>query len=443
MKQDIAKQAAHDEKVVPTNDKVRIAKNNHRIYPSMTQTEENFQVALDILKHVPFYNVVLIFAEIDVDTFKKILNLTLNVENQDFIQPPSSDDLKPLSSKKRVLKAVVIQEPPSAPFKKTYDLSGKLKGIKILSDVAQTSSKPGVPDELTENMPSQMKELAFSQTFLIRPKTLVNLMMILINGDPHMKSHSLSSGFVNKFHLNSPNASLLGTITKPTEVTVIPEETQAPPPAAATTITLATQVPNIEVAVSDLATPIIEELVKAHAMNKDVIEESVKAYSVNEVKNFLLQFLPKAVSDFGKHMLQVQILYDKMLESGSSCSHQTHEEIFNTLTWSIKLDESKSTQSTKPNPILKKRDRGDDDEDEDPSTVSNQGKETKKRRIRKETESSKKSSNPKESSRGKPPSKPSKTGKSRSANDVVKETVFEIGSDDVDQTFDKKADDFE
>ncbi|GJU48681.1 hypothetical protein Tco_1218236, partial [Tanacetum coccineum] len=58
--------------------------------------------------------------------------------------------------------------------------------------------------------------------------------------------------------------------------------------------------------------------------------------------------------------------------------------------------------------MIKKRDSGDDD------------KETKKRRTGKDTESSKKSSNPNESSK-----------------------VFEMGLDDVDQTFDKKADDFE
>nr|GEZ69644.1 hypothetical protein [Tanacetum cinerariifolium] len=126
MTKDIAKQAAHDENLVPTNDRVKITKNNIRIDHSMTQTEETFQVALDILKNVPFYNAFLISTEvseiymqqfwftiekvkrtsyykfeinhktclIDVDTFKKILNLTPNVENQDFIQPPSSDDLK-------------------------------------------------------------------------------------------------------------------------------------------------------------------------------------------------------------------------------------------------------------------------------------------------------------------------------------------------------------
>ncbi|GJU76670.1 hypothetical protein Tco_1273740 [Tanacetum coccineum] len=148
---------------------------------------------------------------------------------------------------------------------------------------------------------------------------------------------------------------------------------------------------------------------------KEVIEESVKAHVVTEVKNFLPQFLPKAVSDFATPIIKE----------------------------SVKAHASRSTQSTKPYPTPKKRDRGDNNKDEDPSAGSNQGKETKKRRTRKETESSKKSLTPKESSRGKPPSKPSKSGKSRSANDVIEETIFEMGSDDVDQTFDKKADDSE
>ncbi|GJY96446.1 copia protein [Tanacetum coccineum] len=156
--------------------------------------------------------------------------------------------------------------------------------------------------------------------------------------------------------------------------------------------------------------------VKAHAMNEDIIEESMKAHVVNEVKNFLSQILTKAVSDFAKPMLQdaiakslislaqsssshqsaieaaktlselelKNILYDKMLKSGSSCSHKTHEELFNALTWSITLDESKSTQRTKSDQIPKKQDHGDDDQDEDPSAGSNQGKETKKKRTGKE-----------------------------------------------------------
>ncbi|GJS44372.1 hypothetical protein Tco_0569415 [Tanacetum coccineum] len=44
---------------------------------------------------------------------------------------------RPTGRKKRTPRAVVIQEPPSVPVKKTQESSGKLKGIKLLSDAAQ------------------------------------------------------------------------------------------------------------------------------------------------------------------------------------------------------------------------------------------------------------------------------------------------------------------
>ncbi|GJR51184.1 hypothetical protein Tco_1401705 [Tanacetum coccineum] len=64
MKQDKAKQVARDEKLVPSNDRVKIRHNNLRIDPSMTQREETFQVTLDILKNTPFYNAFLISANV-------------------------------------------------------------------------------------------------------------------------------------------------------------------------------------------------------------------------------------------------------------------------------------------------------------------------------------------------------------------------------------------
>ncbi|GJW88267.1 hypothetical protein Tco_0163607 [Tanacetum coccineum] len=97
-----------------------------------------------------------------------------------------------------------------------------------------------------------------------------------------------------------------------------------------------------------------------------------------------------------------QILYDKILKSGFSCSYQTHEELFNALTWSIKLDESRSTHSTKPDPISKKRDCGDDDKETRPWNLPEVNLHQKHPNLENE-----------------------------------------MGSDDVDQTFDKKADDSE
>ncbi|GJW59021.1 hypothetical protein Tco_0105752 [Tanacetum coccineum] len=126
MKQDKAKQVARDEKLVPSDDRVKIGNSNLRIDPSMTQREETFQVTLDILKNTPFYNAFLISVDvleiymqqfcltvekvkksssyqfnidhktchIDVDIFRKILDISLKVENQEFTKPPSSDDLR-------------------------------------------------------------------------------------------------------------------------------------------------------------------------------------------------------------------------------------------------------------------------------------------------------------------------------------------------------------
>ncbi|GJZ92557.1 hypothetical protein Tco_0664622 [Tanacetum coccineum] len=103
------------------------------------------------------------------------------------------------------------------------------------------------------------------------------------------------------------------------------------------------------------------------------------------------------------------------------------------------LDEANMKKGGKLNTVLKKRDRGDD-QDEDPSAGSNQGKKTKKRRFN-ESESSKKTSTTKESSKGKSLAKTSKSGKSVTAEEPVEDLVFEKSSDDVDQTFDDKVDD--
>ncbi|GKA75331.1 hypothetical protein Tco_0781709 [Tanacetum coccineum] len=74
MKQDNAKQTTHDEKLVPSDDKVKIGKSNLRIYPFITQREETYQVVQDIIKNTPFYNAFLISAD---RTFGAIINKCL------------------------------------------------------------------------------------------------------------------------------------------------------------------------------------------------------------------------------------------------------------------------------------------------------------------------------------------------------------------------------
>ncbi|GKD84155.1 hypothetical protein Tco_1350994 [Tanacetum coccineum] len=88
------------------------------------------------------------------------------------------------------------------------------------------------------------------------------------------------------------------------------------------------------------------------------------------------------------------------------------------------------TEGLKKELVVKKVENHENDQDEDPPAGPNQGKESKKRRTRKEAESSKKSSTPKESTKGKPLSKSSKTGKSAPTDQSLKEHEHEIPEPD-------------
>ncbi|GJT30439.1 hypothetical protein Tco_0910714 [Tanacetum coccineum] len=93
-KQDKAKQATLDEKLVPAAERVKIRLSNLLIDPTISQREEMFQVALDILKHTLFYNAFLISADVPKIYMQKILDISPRVENQAFTDPPTSEELK-------------------------------------------------------------------------------------------------------------------------------------------------------------------------------------------------------------------------------------------------------------------------------------------------------------------------------------------------------------
>nr|GEU34060.1 hypothetical protein [Tanacetum cinerariifolium] len=59
MRQEQAQQAARDEKLVPTKDKVKTGKSNLRMDPTLTQKEETYQVMLDIIKNTSCCNTFL------------------------------------------------------------------------------------------------------------------------------------------------------------------------------------------------------------------------------------------------------------------------------------------------------------------------------------------------------------------------------------------------
>ncbi|GJR79444.1 hypothetical protein Tco_0150229 [Tanacetum coccineum] len=86
-RQEQAQQAIRDEKLVPTEDQVKIVKSNLRIDPTITQKKETYQVILDIIKNTPYYNAFLITKDVP------IIYTHPRVPNQEFTVPPSSDSL--------------------------------------------------------------------------------------------------------------------------------------------------------------------------------------------------------------------------------------------------------------------------------------------------------------------------------------------------------------
>ncbi|GJY00743.1 hypothetical protein Tco_0358895 [Tanacetum coccineum] len=96
MSQEQRQQAARDEKLVPSADRVKISTTNMRIEPTLPQKEETFQGVLDIIKASPCFKAFTITADkfsVAVKLFRKILDICPRVPNEDFVAPPSEEDL--------------------------------------------------------------------------------------------------------------------------------------------------------------------------------------------------------------------------------------------------------------------------------------------------------------------------------------------------------------
>ncbi|GJZ70504.1 hypothetical protein Tco_0634054 [Tanacetum coccineum] len=94
-------QIALDNALVSPDNRVKIGKCNMRIIPTMTKKEHTYQVVLYALALSPLYTAFLITAEfkldkkkcrVDVKVFRDILQISPRLPNQEFIEPPSSDE---------------------------------------------------------------------------------------------------------------------------------------------------------------------------------------------------------------------------------------------------------------------------------------------------------------------------------------------------------------
>ncbi|GJV81544.1 hypothetical protein Tco_1517414 [Tanacetum coccineum] len=186
-----AKQVALDNSLVPSEKRLKIEKCNARIEFRKPQREETYQVTLDALKLYPCYPAFLINAEVpevymhqfwntiqkikdtdayrfkldkkfrvDTKVFRKVLQIYPRLLNQEFIEPPSEEELvtfiqelgysskcisgktrsldRPGESQAQILWGVAIRDTPSEsmPKKKTPAKVERGKGMDLLSDVA-------------------------------------------------------------------------------------------------------------------------------------------------------------------------------------------------------------------------------------------------------------------------------------------------------------------
>ncbi|GJW32739.1 hypothetical protein Tco_0052771 [Tanacetum coccineum] len=96
MSQEQRQQAAREEKLVPSADRVKITATNMRIEPTVPQKEETFQVVLVIIKVSPCFKDFTITIDkflVDVKLFRKILDIGPRVPNEEFVAPPSEEGL--------------------------------------------------------------------------------------------------------------------------------------------------------------------------------------------------------------------------------------------------------------------------------------------------------------------------------------------------------------
>ncbi|GJR83920.1 hypothetical protein Tco_0154705 [Tanacetum coccineum] len=125
MNQEQIQQDARDEAWVPKANRIKISTTNMRIDPTIPQKEETYQVILDIIKNSTCYNAFLITADVleiymqqfwytikkinkttayeydladkkckvDFEVFRKILNICLRVQGEEFVETPSEESL--------------------------------------------------------------------------------------------------------------------------------------------------------------------------------------------------------------------------------------------------------------------------------------------------------------------------------------------------------------
>ncbi|GJY67169.1 hypothetical protein Tco_0469407 [Tanacetum coccineum] len=212
----------------------------------------------------------------------------------------------------------------------------------------------------------------------------------------------------------------------PTMSTPTPSTTPPTTEVQATTVNATDPSPTTLLRLSELERK-VEALSKVN--HSEVIKESIQANVLNEVRNQISKFLSKAVYDFINPRIEStfrelkKILFDKMDKSRSYITHNKHQVLYDALLNSVCLVEAIANGESNLDKVLRKRHC---DKDQDP--IAGSDKEKKRKRKVKDSKPSKDTTQI-GSSKGKTPPKTSKTDKSITAEELVKEPIHEVAMD--------------
>nr|GEZ86104.1 hypothetical protein [Tanacetum cinerariifolium] len=249
---------------------------------------------------------------------------------------------------------------------------------------------------------------------------------------PTSSSLSMYSGFGDQFLKLSSDTSLVETPSVPPATTLLPspsvstiphvlqqQATPIPtPPITTESPAIITVVPESDVLTAvQLRSPLEIRKIKKQKLPKYTMQSTNKA----------------ALKEYG----QKSALYQTMNEKKSFNRNPTNHALYHALMEALIEEENVIDKGVADTLKNHKRQHNDDDNDDDdneyPFAGPNLGKKTKRRRT-KDSESFKKPSTTKEASKGKAPSKSSKTGKSTTANEPIKEPIAKVVMDDVANT---------
>ncbi|GJS34254.1 hypothetical protein Tco_0532636 [Tanacetum coccineum] len=367
--------------------------------PSITQREETYQVALDIIKNTPFYKAFLISAD-GLEIYMQQFWLTIKKVKKSFFYQIDIDNKTCQIDVELSLKLPQNRRSRLTGVKTNFNTK-LVAQVKELGSTDDEAYLLAYKDENHDNIPwysSNDDESDYDDDEQDESDDSDNDDEEEEDDDDKQKRKKPDEepkvdDQATDAQPNDDQVIILDSVTHKDKVSVISKSRQAPPHTPTTPPLPATLVPPTQVSNSKaISSTINSQQISWIKPPRCIPEgqstiEAAKSHSEYELKN---------------------ILYKKMHKSGSYLIHDTRQELYDALTWSIKLDEITPKEDQSYEKVLKKRDRGDN-KDEDPLARPNQGKETKKRRTGKEAESSQKPSKSKESTKGKPPSKSSKT----------------------------------